>query len=397
MAADGGSTGLKAEARTPQGRTVEPPVKERKPDRAPPQTVPAKSAGRRKHWLRWALFLLLPIVLIVGLYFYMDSTRYVSTDDAYVEADQVGLSTDVSGLVQKIDVRENQRVVAGQPLFSLDPQPFQLKLDQAQAQLGVVHDNIDALKANYESLQAQIVKAQDQLAFDQRQYDRQAILAREKFAPETALDQAWMNLRAAQQSLTSLRAQLAATAANLDGNPKLPPEQYSQYRQALAQRDEAARELRDTVVRAPYAGYVTNVPSLQPGKYLPASTTGFYLVRTPRVWVEAQPKETKLTYVRPGQPVTVTVDTYPGRRWHGTVESIAPAAQSQFSLLPAENTSGNWVKVVQRIPLRVGVATNPGQMPPLRSGMSAEIEVDTGRVHGVPKMFAWLFGGSQSG
>ncbi len=402
MAADGGSTGLRPEARTPEpripeARTAEPPVKERRPDRVQPATEPPQTTGWRKHWLRWALFLLLPIVLIVGLYFYMASSRYVSTDDAYVEADQVGLSTDVSGLVKKIDVRENQHVVAGQPLFNLDPQPFQLKLDQAQAQLGVVRDNIDALKANYQNLQAQIVKARDQVAFDQRQYDRQATLAREKFAPQTALDQAWMNLRTAQQSVASLQAQLAATAAQLDGNPNLPPEQYSQYRQALAQRDEAARELRDTVVRAPYAGYVTNVPSLQPGMYLPASTTGFYLVRTPRVWVEAQPKETKLTYVRPGQPVTVTVDTYPSRKWQGTVESIAPAAQSQFSLLPAENTSGNWVKVVQRIPLRVEVNTNPGHMPPLRSGMSAEIKVDTGHVHGVPKMFAWLFGGSQSG
>ncbi len=205
-----------------------------------------------------------------------------------------------------------------------------------------------------------------------------------------------MNLHGAEQTLASLQAQLVATAANIDGNPNLPVEQYSQYRQALAQRDEDARELRDTVVRAPYAGYVTNVPSLQKGMYLPASTTGFYLVRTPLVWVEAQPKETKLTYVRPGQPVAVTVDTYPGRKWHGNVESIAPAAQSQFSLLPAENTSGNWVKVVQRIPLRVQVDADPQHLPPLRSGMSAEISVDTGQVHGVPHFLAWLFGGSPS-
>jgi membrane fusion protein, multidrug efflux system len=387
MPADGGSTDLK-----PEARTLEPPVREREPDRARPPKTPPKPSARRRHRLRWALFLLLPIVLIVGFYFYVRSSRYVSTDDAYVEADQVGLSTDVSGLVQKIDVRENQHVVAGQPLFNLDPLPYQLKLDQGQAQLGVARDNIDALKATYQNLQAQIVKAKDQIAFDRVQYARQATLAREKFAPQTALDQAWMNLRTAQQSLASLQAQLAATASNLDGNPDLPVEQYSQYRQASAQRNEDARELRNTVVRAPYAGYVTNVPSLEPGMYLPASTTGFYLVRTPRVWVEAQPKETELTYVRPGQPVTVTVDTYPGRKWHGTVESIAPAAQSQFSLLPAENTSGNWVKVVQRIPVRVEIQPDPNQ-PPLRSGMSAEISVDTGQVHSVPHTLAWLFGG----
>jgi membrane fusion protein, multidrug efflux system len=392
MAADGGLTGLK-----PEARTAEPAVRTREPDRRETAQPAAKAAGRRKRWLRWALFLLLPVVLIGGLYFYAGSSRYMSTDDALVEADQVGLSTDVSGLVQKIDVRDNEHVMAGQPLFNLDPLPFRLKLDQAQAQLGVTRDNLNALKANYQNLQAQIVRAQDQIAFDQRQYDRQATLAREQFAPQTALDQAWMNLRTAQQSLASLQAQLAATAANLDGDPNLAVEQYSQYRQALAQRDEDARELRDTVVRAPYAGYVTNVPSLEPGMYLPASTTGFYLVRTPRVWVEAQPKETELTYVRPGQPVTVTIDTYPGRSWHGTVASLAPAAQSQFSLLPAENTSGNWVKVVQRIPVRVEVDAEAQHMPPLRSGMSAEIEVDTGHVHGVPHMLAWLFGEPRSG
>jgi membrane fusion protein, multidrug efflux system len=400
MAADGGATGLKPEARAPevrapQGRTVEAPIEERGPDRT--RSKAPQAVGRRRHWLRWALFLLLPLVLIVGGYFYLRSSRYVSTDDALVQADQVGLSTDVSGLVEKIDVRENQHVVAGQPLFNLAPLPFQLKLDQAQAQLHTARDDIDALKANYQNLQAQIVKAKDQVAFDQRQYDRQAILAHEQFAAQTALDQAWMNLRTAQQTLASLRAQRAATAANLDGNPNLPFEQYSQYRQALAQRDEDARELRDTVVRAPYAGYVTNVPSLQLGMYLSASTTGFYLVRAPRVWVEAQPKETKLTYVRAGQPVAVTVDTYPGHTWHGTVESIAPAAQSQFSLLPAENTSGNWVKVVQRIPLRVQVDVDPQHLPPLRSGMSAEISVDTGQVHGVPHFLAWLFGKPRSG
>jgi membrane fusion protein, multidrug efflux system len=399
MAADGGLTGLEPAARNPEARTNEPAVKERV--RAPtPQTAPETPPDdarkrRRRRLLRWGLFLLLPLVLLVGAYFYVRSSRYMTTDDALIQADQVALSTDVSGMVKQIDVRENQHVTAGQPLFNLDPLPFRLKLDQANAQLGVVRDNIDALKANYKNLQAQIVQAQDQIAFDQRQYARQATLAREQFAPQTALDQAWLNLRTAQQNLASLQAQQAATAANLDGNPNLPVSQYSKYRQAVAQRDEDVRELRDTVVRAPYAGYVTNVPSLEPGMYLPASTPGFYLVRTPRIWVEAQPKETELTYVRPGQPVAVTVDTYPGHIWHGTVASLAPASQSQFSLLPAQNTSGNWVKVVQRIPLRAEIDVKPGQ-PMLRSGMSAEVKVDTGSVHGVPRALAWLFGGTRN-
>ena len=398
MAADGGLTGLEPATRPePAARTAEPAVKMRAPAPRPAPEIPPEDAGkRRRRLLRWGLFLLLPLVLLVGAYFYLGSSRYVSTDDAMVEADQVGLSTDVSGLVKQIDVHDNENVKASQPLFALDPLPFQLKLDQAQAQLKIDRDTLDALKANYQNLQAEIVQAHDQIIYDQQQYDRAVTLAREQFAPQTALDQAWLNLRTAKQKLASLQAQLAATVANLDGDPKLPIGQYSQYRQALAQRDEDARELRDTVVRAPFNGAVTNVPSLEPGMYLPASTTSFYLVRTSRVWVEAQPKETELTYLRPGQPATVTVDAYPGRTWRGAVASIAPASQSQFSLLPAEDTSGNWVKVVQRIPLRVQVDAKPGQ-PVLRSGMSAEVEVDTGRVHGVPHMFAWLWGGSRTG
>ncbi len=392
---------------SPQARTTPDRQWERPADRSPapaaraPAPEPSaaeqeKPKSPRRRWLRWALFLLLPIVLIVGAYLYFEGGAYMSTDDAYVEADKVGLSTDVSGLVKAIEVKDNQHVVTGQPLFRLDPLPFQLKLDQAQAQLGLVRDNLDALKANYQNMQAQIVQAQDQIAFNQRQYVRQQILAREQFAPQTALDQAWINLRTSQQTLASDKAQLAAIIANLDGNPNIPIEQHPQYRQALAQRDEDARELRDTVVRAPYDGTVTNVPSLEPGMYLPASTTGFYLVDTDRVWVEAQPKETELTYVRPGQPATVAVDTYPGRKWHGTVVSIAPAAQSEFSLLPAENTSGNWVKVVQRIPMRVQVDNGQNAVPPLRAGMSVEVSVHTGHKRGLPHFLTALFGGGKS-
>jgi len=350
-----------------------------------------------RRWLRWALFLLLPLVLIVVAYFYFEGGAYMSTDDAYIEADKVGLSTDVSGMVEAIEVRDNQHVTAGQALFRLDPLPFQLKLDQAQPQLGVVRDNLSALKANYQNIQAQIQQAEDQITFNQLQYQRQQILARQQFTPQTAVDQARLNLQASQQTLVSDKAQLAAIVANLDGNPDIPIEQHPQYRQALAQRDEAARELRDTVVRAPYNGTVTNVPSLEPGMYLPASTTAFNLVDTDRVWVEAQPKETELTDVRPSEPATITVDTYPGREWRGTVASIGPAAQSEFSLLPAQNTSGNWVKVVQRIPLRVQIDTTDRSMPPLRAGMSVEVSVYTGHKRGLPHFLTALFGAETSG
>ena len=171
--------------------------------------------------------------------------------------------------------------------------------------------------------------------------------------------------------------------------------QHPQYLQAKAQVDEAQRQLDHTVVRAPFAGIVTNVPSITPGKYLAASTTAFYLVDTDHIWVDANPKETELTYVRPGQPVTVTVDTYPDAEWRGIVESISPAAAQQFSLLPAENTSGNWVKVVQRITVRIRIDTRDKKLPPLRAGMSLEVNVDTGHARGLPHFMAALFGLTQ--
>jgi membrane fusion protein (multidrug efflux system) len=163
------------------------------------------------------------------------------------------------------------------------------------------------------------------------------------------------------------------------------------YKQAKAKVDEAQRQLDHTVVTAPFAGIATSVPAIAPGKYLAASTTAFYLVNTDHVWIDANPKETELTYVRPGQSVNVTVDTYPNRVWHGTVESISPAAAQEFALLPAQNTSGNWVKVVQRVPMRVRVDTSDQNLPPLRAGMSAEIEVDTGHARGLPHFLSAIF------
>ncbi len=188
-----------------------------------------------------------------------------------------------------------------------------------------------------------------------------------------------------------MRQQALVQLARLAGNPDIPAVQHPQYLQAQAQVDEAQRQLDHTVVKAPFGGIVTNVPSIAPGKYLAASATAFYLVDTDHVWVDANPKETELTYVRPGQPVTVTVDTYPNAVWHGTVESISPASAQEFSLLPAQNTSGNWVKVVQRVPMRVRVDTSDKNKPPLRAGMSVELDVNTGHARGLPRFItAWF-------
>ena len=355
---------------------------------APPQNSPKPPARR---WLRRVLFLLLPLVLVAGGYLYVTGGQVMSMDDALVEADKVGVSTDVSGIVKEVDVTENQRVKAGQLLYRLDDLPFRLALKRAEAQLGMVRDDLNAMKANYGDMQARIKQAQNDVGYFGTQLRRAQSLLTAHFASQSAYDSANRDLQNAQQSLASLTQQLAAIAANLDGDPEGPVEQNPRYLDALAQRDEAARQLDHAAVRAPFAGIVTNVPSIAPGKYLAASTTAFFLVATNHAWIDANPKETELTYVRPGQPVTVTVDTYPDANWRGTVASISPAAAEEFSLLPAQNTSGNWVKVVQRIPMRVRVDTSDRNLPPLRAGMSVEVDVDTGHRRGWPHFLTALF------
>jgi membrane fusion protein (multidrug efflux system) len=279
----------------------------------------------------------------------------------------------------------------------MDDLPFRLALERAEAQIGIVRNDLNALKANYGDMQAQIKQAQYDIAYYDREFYRQQELAAKNIVSQQIFDTARRNLQNAQQKLASLNQQLAAIAANLNGDPSIPVEQHPRYRDAVAQRNEAARQLDHTVVKAPFAGIVTNVPSIAPGKYLQASTTAFYLVATDHLWVDSNPKETELTYVRSGQPVTVTVDTYPHVEWHGTIESISPAAAQEFSLLPAQNTSGNWVKVVQRIPMRVRVDTSDKNLPPLRAGMSVEVDVDTGHTRGLPHFLTALFGRVQWG
>jgi membrane fusion protein (multidrug efflux system) len=356
---------------------------------------PTQSKDRR--WARRALFVLLPLILVAGGYQYVTGGQAMSTDDAYVEADKVGVSTDVSGIVQTIDVTENQRVDAGQVLYRLDDLPFQLALQRAAAQAGIVRNDLNALKANYGDMQAQIKQAQYDIDYYDREFRRQQELVARSVVSQSSFDMARRNLQNAQQKLASLNQQLAAIVANLNGDPNTPVEQHPRYLDAVAQRDEAARQLAHSVVRAPFAGIVTNVPAIAPGKYLSASTTAFYLVATDNVWVDANPKETELTYVRPGQAVMVTVDTYPGTEWRGTVESISPAAAQEFSLLPAQNTSGNWVKVVQRIPMRLRIDTSDKTLPPLRAGMSVGVDVDTGHARGLPRFLGALFGGARRG
>jgi membrane fusion protein (multidrug efflux system) len=277
-------------------------------------------------------------------------------------------------------------------LYRLDPRQFRIALDNAKANLAQTALTIASLKQDYQRMLSDVTAQQAQVALDQASYDRNASLVGTGAVSRSTYDQARFTLEASKSKLESLRQRAAVQLAKLAGNPEIPVTQHPQFLQSKAQVDEAQRQLDDSVVKAPFAGIVTQVSAIAPGKYLAASTTAFYLVATDHVWVDATPKETELTYVRSGQLVTMTVDTYPDAVWRGVVESVSPAAAQQFALLPAQNTSGNWVKVVQRIPLRVRVDTTEKNLPPLRAGMSVAVDVDTGHARGLPHFLAELLG-----
>ena len=345
---------------------------------------------RRQQLMRHSLLALGPLVLLtISGVWWLNSGRYSSTDDAYVQADTAYLATDVSGIVREVDVTDNEAVKAGQLLFRLDDSSFRIALDRANAQLALARTNVESLKAQYRERQQEISLAEVNGDFASREFARSSTLFSSRIASQDQLDRTRHDLDTSRQQLLTAQQQLAMIAAQLGGDPNLPTDRYPQVLEAEAAVAAAQRDINDSAVRAPEDGIVSNVPNLRPGNFLAAGTAAFALVSTAHSWVEAELKETDLTWARPGQPASITVDTYPGVTWTGRVASISPASGAEFSVLPAQNSSGNWVKVVQRIPVRIEVDTKPGQ-PQLRAGMSAEITIDTGRRRSLPGFLSFL-------
>jgi membrane fusion protein (multidrug efflux system) len=343
----------------------------------PAQSTPTPPAKRKRSILRPILMLGGIAVVIIGTgYVWLTGGRYISTDDAYVQAAEVNATTDISGLVSRVLVHEGEAVKTNQVLFHLGEHHFQIMLDGAKAKLEQTAEQLAAEKEDYQRMLKDVDTAKAQVAQDQADFGRYASLIHGGGVTRAEYDDAHFKLMADQSRLESLGEQAKTQLAKLGGDITTPVEQLPDYLSAQADVAEAQRQLDHTTVRAPFNGIVTNVENLQRGQYLTAASAAFGIVSTDDVWVTAQFKETQLTHVLPGQGVTITVDTYPGSKWTGVVDSIAPASGSQFSLLPAENSSGNWVKVVQRIPMRVKITGGPADLV-LRAGMSVVVSVDT--------------------
>jgi len=318
------------------------------------------------------------LVLIVSLIWWLMSGATVSEDDTYVDAAKVSLSTDVSGLVGEVYVRDNQHVTAGQVLFRLRQGTFDIAVENARAQLAQAQLDIMGAKRGYAEAVDAIKLQGIQVQTDQADLARYASVVRAGGVTKEQYEDQNLKLQADEIKLTQMQDEAGVQLAKLANDPNIDVADTPEYESAKAALDQALLNQAHSVVMAPFSGYVSEVEQLQPGMFLPAGTAAFGLVSDTDVWVTSQPKESDLTWVRPGQPVTVTVDTYPGQTWKGVVQSISPASGSEFSILPAQNSSGNWVKVVQRIPVRVEIQSGPdANAYPLRDGMSAEVSINT--------------------
>lgn len=347
------------------------------PSESPSATAKsARVSTSRRKLIRWGLIGLGPLlVLAVGAWMYFAGGRYVSTDDAFVKTDLVAIGAQVPGQIATVAVRNNERVAAGQVLFTLDDASYRAALAEAEANLARAREQIAALRANWHERDAALKAAQEAAAFRQREYDRQQKLRQSGAVSEKQLDQVRHDYEQAQRNADAVRQQMAAIQAQLGGDIETPTEDLALYRAALAKRDDARIALDRTAVKAPAPGIVANV-SIRPGEYVTPGQPVFSLAEIDNLWVEANFKETQLTKVADGQRATVSVDAYPATVWNAVVESVSPASGNEFSVLPAENSSGNWVKVVQRIPVRLALVPQ-ANAPQLRAGMSVTVEIDT--------------------
>ncbi len=365
-------------------RTVEP-ANEPGPaegDAGAPQGEPANQdrpgpvARLMRFSKRFVLLLVIPALLLVAAgYWYLTTGRFVTTENAYVKSHIVAVSPSIDGRVTEVLVTDNERVSKGDVLFRLNPLPHEIAVDRAQAQLGTAHQEIERLRAEYRQVQAEIAEAAERVAFHQREFERQSELASRGVATRASLEEAEFNLLSARQTVSALRQKAQTTLASLGGDPLKAAELHPLYNEAEAELRQAELLLGYTDIVAKSDGIVSQM-QLQPGEWVEAGEPVFGIIETAAVWIEANLKETKLTHIREGQSVDVAVDAYPGESWPGTVGSISPATGAEFALLPAQNATGNWVKVVQRLPVRVEILDFQGR-PPLRAGMTATVTVDT--------------------
>jgi len=359
---------------------LESPASQPQPAIAAPAPAPKKRG-------RFVLMAALPLALVVGGgYYWVTGGRYQETENANLRQARVSIASEAAGRIVKVDVTDNTLVKAGDVLFEVDPQPYQITLAQSDAALAAARLNVEQLRAAYSQAVAQERVAASGLDYAQSQFDRSNDLVAKGVNTKSSLDEARMDLDKAKEQHSAAVQGIASAKAALGGNPDIATDQHPTVLSAQAARDKAAYNLAQTTVRAPADGTVSQAASFKVGQFVGVGTPLFSLVETGDTWVEANFKETQLTNMKPGQKAEIVLDTYPDRTFHGTVQAIGAGTGAEFSLLPAQNATGNWVKVTQRIPVRVKVETSDADIA-LRTGMSATVSIDTGVSRGFGSVF----------
>lgn len=357
------------------------------------QPEPQPAPKRKRRGGRFVLMLALPVALAAGgAYVWVTGGRYQETDNAYLKQARISITSEASGRITEVDMADNAQVKKGDTLFVVDPQPYTIALAQADAALASARLNVEQLRAAYSQSVAQERVAASALDYAQSQFDRTKDLVTKGVNTQSSLDQAKADLDKAQEQHAAAQQGIVSARAALGGNPDIETDKHPAVLAALAARDQAAFNLAQTKVTAPADGVVYQAASFKVGQYVSSGTALFTLVETGDSWVDANFKETQLTHVKPGQEADIVLDTYPDRTFHGTVDAIGAGTGAEFSLLPAQNATGNWVKVTQRIPVRIKLSDEDAAMA-LRTGMSAAVTVDTGVSRGFGSIFGHAFAG----
>jgi membrane fusion protein, multidrug efflux system len=331
-----------------------------------------------RRYRRVLLLVVLPLIAaIAGLVFYLNGGRYVTTDDAYVGAQKVLITPDISGKIEKVVVREGQPVKQGDVLFEIDPIPFRLAEQQAKATLDTAHTTYDNLKANIQIYAKMADLMQQGVDLKQRDVDRKSTLVKSTFGSQLDLDNSSTALVTARAELAFVQQQMSSAKTQLLGNADLPLEAFPPYALAKAALGQAERNLDHTVMRAPIDGIATQVDQIQLGRFVVAGSPVFSVIDTAKPWVDANLKESDFTHVAVGQQVDIDVDAFPDHAFKGTIGSLSPGTGAQFAILPPQNATGNFVKVVQRVPVRIYFDSDDKYVRKLKAGMSAYTTIDT--------------------